>query len=163
MHPTAEGQAAYIELGTCFYELAVAKRADPGDDMLSKLTHVTVDRGDGVDTGLSDVEIAGFAGLLGGAGAETVTKLLGNAFVLLHRHPDEWQKVLDDPSRAPAVVEEVLRLLPPSQYQGRFSMRQASFHGETIPAGYPVLLLTGSANRDERQYRNPEPEPSGSS
>ena len=61
------------------------------------------------------------------------------------------------------MVEEVLRLLPPSQYQGRFSMREASFHGETIPAGYPVLLLTGSANRDERQYRNPEPEPSGSS
>ena len=68
--------------------------------MLSRLTQVTVDRGDGVETGLDDAEIAGFASLLGGAGAETVTKLVGNAVVLFHRHPDQWQGCATTPRRS---------------------------------------------------------------
>ena len=63
-----ENMAAVIETGAYFYELAVEKRKNPGDDMMSRLTQVTVDRGDGVETGLDDIEITGFAGLLGGAG-----------------------------------------------------------------------------------------------
>jgi cytochrome P450 len=156
MLPNAAGEQAYVAMGTYFYELAVAKRADPGDDLLSRLTTVSVDRGDGATTRLSDIEIAGFAALLGGAGAETVTKLVGNAFVLFHRHPDQWQTIVADPSQAAGAVEEILRLLPPSQYQGRFSVRDSSSYGETIPAGFPVLLLTGAANRDERQYLEPD-------
>jgi cytochrome P450 len=124
--------------------------------MLSRLTQVTVDRGDGEETGLDDAEIAGFATLLGGAGAETVTKLIGNAVVLFSRHPDQWQKVVDDPERIPAAVEEILRYLPPSQYQGRFSVEDREYEGGTIPAGYPVLLITGAATRDPRSFENPD-------
>jgi cytochrome P450 len=124
--------------------------------MLSRLTEVTVDRGDGVETGLDDGEISGFAGLLGGAGAETVTKLVGNAVVLFDRHPEVWQRVLDDPAVLPRAVEEILRLLPPSQYQGRFSVADREFEGGTIPAGYPVLLLTGAATRDPRTFDRPD-------
>ena len=95
--------------------LASSSRArsasNPGDDMLSRLTQVTVDRGDGEETGLDDIEIAGFATLLGGAGAETVTKLVGNAVVLFARHPDQWQKILDDPAKIPRAVDEILRVL----------------------------------------------------
>ena len=105
-----EAWQAVVETGAYFYELAVEKRKNPGDDMMSRLTQVTVDRGDGVETGLDDVEIAGFAGLLGGAGAETVTKLVGNAVVLFARHPDQWQKILDDPDKIPRAVEEILRV-----------------------------------------------------
>jgi cytochrome P450 len=135
-----------------FHELTVAKRANPGDDMLSRLTQVTVDRGDGEQTGLDDGEIAGFASLLGGAGAETVTKLVGNAVVLFSRHPDQWRKILDDPGKVPQAVEEILRYVPPSQYQGRFSVEDRTFEGGTIPAGYPVLLITGAATRDPRAF-----------
>ena len=142
-----ENMAAVVETGAYFYELAVEKRKNPGDDMMSRLTQVTVDRGDGVETGLDDVEIAGFAGLLGGAGAETVTKLVGNAVVLFSRHPDQWQKILDDPEKIPRAVEEILRILPPSQYQGRFSVADRDFDGVTLPAGFPVLLITGAATR----------------
>jgi cytochrome P450 len=149
---TAEGEQAVIESGAYFYELSAEKRKHPADDMLTRLTQVTVDRGDGVETGLDDVEIAGFASLLGGAGAETVMKLVGNAVVLFSRHPDQWQKILDDRDKIPRAVEEVLRFVPPSQYQGRFSVAAREFVGGTIPAGFPVLLLTGAATRDPRAF-----------
>lgn len=154
--PTPEGVAAMIESVAYYHELIAEKRAQPADDMLSRLTQVAVDRGDGVETGLDDAEIAGFAGLLGGAGAETVTKLIGNAAVLFDRHPDQWQRILDDPAAIPAAVEEILRLLPPSQYQGRFSVEDRTFEGGTIPTGFPVLLVTGAATRDPRAFDRPD-------
>jgi cytochrome P450 len=156
MDVTPEGQAAMLEMGVYFYELAQAKRRDSGDDMLSRLTTVTVDDGSGGQTALTDGEIAGFASLLGGAGAETVTKLVGNAVVLFDQYPDHWRAVSDDRALIPAAVEEVLRLLPPSQYQGRFSLEPRTFEGGTIPAGFPVLLITGAATRDPRAFDEPD-------
>ena len=153
---TEAGMKAGLEAGVYFYELAKEKRANPGDDMLSRLTQVTVERDDGQQTGLDDAEIAGFATLLGGAGAETVTKLVGNAFVLFHRNRDQWAKVLDDPARVSNAVEEILRYWPPSQYQGRYSLRDSEWRGVTLPAGFPVLLLTGAATRDERAFEEPD-------
>jgi cytochrome P450 len=156
VQPTPDGVKATLESGSYFYNLAVEKRQRPADDMLSRLTQVTVDRGDGVETGLDDAEIAGFATLLGGAGAETVTKLVGNAVVLFAKHHEQWQKVLDDRERIPRAVEEILRYHPPSQYQGRFSVESLEFEGGTIPAGYPVLLITGAATRDPRAFERPD-------
>jgi cytochrome P450 len=155
--PTAEGEAASSEAGAYFYALVREKRRHPGDDMISRLTQAEVDREDGQGvTKLDDKEIAGFATLLGGAGAETVTKLVANAFVLFARHPDQYRRLIDDPGSIPAAVEEILRIWPPSQYQGRFSLRDAEFHGVTLPAGHPVLLITGSATRDERFFDDPD-------
>jgi cytochrome P450 len=154
--PSPENQQAVRENGIYFHELTAAKRTNPRDDMLSRLTQVTVDRGDGVETGLDDAEITGFASLLGGAGAETVTKLVGNAAVLFWRHPDQWQKVLDDPDKIPRAVEELLRYWPPSQYQGRYSVQERELEGGTVPAGYPVLLITGAATRDPREFERPD-------
>jgi cytochrome P450 len=107
-----------------------------------------VERDDGQKARLDDVEIAGFAVLLGGAGAETVTKLVANALVLFARNPDQWQKLLDDRSKIPAAVEEVLRYEAPAQYNVRYSLKPVHLHGVTIPAGKPVFLVGGSANRD---------------
>ncbi|MGH9276007.1 MAG: cytochrome P450 [Acidimicrobiales bacterium] len=156
MDPTPEGQTAMLELAGYFFDLVKDKRARPGDDMLTRLTEVTVDRGDGVETQLADNEIAGFATLLGGAGAETVTKLIANAVVLFADHPDQWRSVVDDPERIPSAVEEILRLLPPSQYQGRYSTEDREYEGGTVPAGHPVLLLTGAATRDPRAFDRPD-------
>ena len=156
LEPSEENMQAMLENGILFNDLTVEKRATPGDDMLSRLTQVTIDRGDGIETGLDDAEIAGFASLLGGAGAETVTKLVGNAVVLFDRHPDQWQKILDDPGKIPRAVEEILRYWPPSQYQGRFSVEDRTFEGGTIPAGFPVLLITGAATRDPREFERPD-------
>jgi cytochrome P450 len=156
MAPTLEGNAAGLASGAYFYELVSEKRRNPTDDMISRLTQVEVDRGDGEMTKLDDVEIAGFATLLGGAGAETVTKLVGNAFVLFARHRDQYQKVVDDPAKVAPAVEEILRFWPPSQYQGRFSVQDAEFEDVTLPSGSPVLLITGAATRDERFFDDPD-------
>jgi cytochrome P450 len=150
--PSPENEQAMLEQGVYFHELTVEKRKNPGDDMLSRLTQVTVDRGDGAETGLDDAEIAGFASLLGGAGAETVTKLVGNAVTLFWQHPDQWQKVVDDRDKIPRAIEEILRYWPPSQYQGRYCEEEREFDGGTIPAGFPVLLITGAATRDPRAF-----------
>lgn len=155
MDPTPEGVQASIESGLYWLELAREKRRHPGDDMITRLTQVEVDRGDGETTRLDDEEIAGFASLLGGAGAETVTKLVGNAVFLFHKFPGEYDKLKADPSKVPSAVEEILRYLPPSQYQGRYSVRPATFDGVTVPAGFPTILVTGSATRDERFYDRP--------
>jgi cytochrome P450 len=155
--PTPEGMEAMMASGGYFYNLIQDKRQHPADDMLSRLTEVEVDQADGEGmTKLDDVEIAGFATLLGGAGAETVTKLVGNAVVLFDRNPSQWQAVRDEPGLIPQAVEEILRFWPPSQYQGRYSVQPWTRHDVTVPAGFPVLILTGAATRDPRAFEDPD-------
>ncbi|MBV5244949.1 MULTISPECIES: cytochrome P450 [Mycolicibacterium] len=143
-----EGMQAVGELMGLYYSIIQQRREDPRDDMFSRLIAAEITREDGEKESLDDFEIAGFATLLGGAGAETVTKLVGNAAVTFARHPDQWQKLLDDRSKIPAAVEELLRFEAPNQYNVRRSMKDVELHGVTIPEGKPVFLLAGSANRD---------------
>jgi cytochrome P450 len=145
--PTQAGMEAGLNTVVYLLELARQKRAHPTDDMLSGL----------IEAGLTDEEVAGFGTLIGGAGSETVTKLIGGGVVLFDRNPGEWAKVLADPAAAlPGAVEEILRYWAPSQYQGRRSTRASEWHGVTIPEDEPVLLLTGAANRDERAHPEPD-------
>jgi cytochrome P450 len=150
--PSPANEQAVLEAGMYWHQLTGEKRKNPGDDMLSRLTQVTVDRGDGDETGLDDIEITGFAILLGGAGAETVTKLVGNAAVLFAQHPDQWRKILADHEKIPRAVDEILRYLPPSQYQGRYCVAERALESGKVPAGFPVLLITGAATRDPRAF-----------
>ena len=142
------GNQAMANSWVMYYELIQQRRAQPQDDMISSLIAAEIEREDGETTRLKGSEIAGFATLLGGAGAETVTKLIGNAATVFARHPEQWQKLLDDRSKIPAAVEELLRYEAPAQYNVRRSMKDVHLHGVTIPAGKPVFLIGGSANRD---------------
>ena len=142
--------------GMYLYELSQKKRQDPADDMLSALIEAEVETEDGELVQLNDAEIAEFGTLLAAAGSETVTKLVGNAVVLFHRNPDQWAKVREDPGTIPNAVEEVLRYWAPSQYQGRYSVVDSTWHGTTIPKHKPVFLITGAANRDPRRYEHPD-------
>jgi cytochrome P450 len=151
-----EGVDAAIEGGLYWYELIQKRRADPQDDMVSRLIEVEVDREDGGVTSLDDVEITGFLALLGGAGAETVTKLIGSAVVLFAEHPDQWQLLRENRDLVPAAFEEVLRYEAPAQYNFRYSMRDVTLHGVTIPKHNPVMLIAGSATRDERRFADPD-------
>jgi cytochrome P450 len=154
--PTHEGmEAALLQVGY-FLDLIADKRAAPGDDLITRLIEVEVTDEDGTTHQLTDGDIAGFAVLLAAAGSETVTKLVGSGVVLFDRNPDEWRQLVNDRSQAANAVEEVLRYWAPSQYQGRFSVAASTWHGVTIPAGVPVLLITGAASRDERAYDDPD-------
>lgn len=143
---------ASIELHRYWFELVAALRRQPNEGLVSALLEVEVEAGEGGATRLSDGEIVGFCALLGAAGNETVTKLLANAAVLFSRHPGEWAKLRADEATIPGAVEEVLRYTSPSQYQGRTVTRDVEWHGTKVPAGSRILLLTGSANRDEREF-----------
>ncbi|WP_155725927.1 cytochrome P450, partial [Mycobacterium avium] len=90
--------------------------------------------------------------LLGGAGAETVTKLLGNAAVIFARHPDQWQKLQEDRDKIPGAVEELLRYEGPVQYNVRYTLKEAHVSGGVIPAGKPVFLCGAAANRDPEAF-----------
>lgn len=150
------GVQAATQMAIAYYQLVKERRAAPRDDMISALVAARVERENGELTALDNIEIAQFAVLLGGAGAETVTKLVANAVVLFARHPEQWQKLLDDRSKVPAAVEEVLRYESPNQYNVRCSRENVTLHGVTIPAGKPVFLLLGSANRDPDAWTKPE-------
>lgn len=152
---TKRGYQASVNTGLYYYDLVQQRRAHPEDDMISRLIETEIER-DGVVEKLTDVDITGFATMLGGAGAETVTKLVGNAMVAFADFPDQWRKLRDDRSKIPAAVEELLRYEAPSQYQVRTATRDVTYYGTTIPAGGAVLLVTGSATRDERIFDDPD-------
>ncbi|WP_261566035.1 cytochrome P450 [Frankia gtarii] len=131
-------------------ELAERRRS-PQDDLLTALTEVEL-TDDGRTRRLTDKEAADFANLLVSAGTETVARLLGWASVILPAHPDQQAALVADPRLIPAAVEELLRYEAPSPVQGRTTSRPVELHGETIPAGAKVLLLTGAAGRDDRVF-----------
>ncbi|WNG83437.1 cytochrome P450 [Mycobacterium sp. ITM-2016-00316] len=148
------GVEAMRNTGMLYYRLIQQRRAEPRDDMITALTTVEVDRDDGTRTSLDDIEIAAFCTLLGGAGAETVTKLIGNAMVQLARHPQQWHQLKADRAMIPAAIEEVLRFEAPAQYAVRYTHHPVRLHDTDIPAAKPVLLIEASANRDERAFTN---------
>jgi cytochrome P450 len=152
----AAGQTAAVEMAIYYYKLVKKRRTEPGDDLLGKLINSEIERESGEMGPLTNIEITEFATLLGGAGAETVTKLLGNAVVVLGQNPDQWQKLLDDRHKVPLAVEELLRYEAPAQYNVRRSLREISLHGVTIPTGQPVFLVGGSANRDPAAWTDPD-------
>lgn len=151
-----DNMQATIESGMYYYGLVVERRQNPQDDMISRLIAAEILGPDGEMRKLDDIEIAGFATLLGGAGAETVTKLVGSAVVEFARHPDQWQMLLDDRSKIPAAVEELLRWVGPVQYNVRYSVKDVEVPSGSIPAGKPVFLVGASANRDPRAFTDGE-------
>lgn len=142
------GMQANIDTGIYYYGLVQKRRENPQDDMISRLIAAEIPGEDGQMRRLDDIEITGFATLLGGAGAETVTKLVGTAMVLFARNPDQWQKLLDDREKIPAAVEELLRYEGPVQYNVRYTLKEAHVPSGTIPAGKAVFLISAAANRD---------------
>ncbi len=129
------GMQANIDTAMYYFGLIQERRAEPQDDMISRLIAAEIPGEDGQPRKLDDIEITGFATLLGGAGAETVTKLVGNAAVLFARHPDQWQKLQDDRDKIPAAVEELLRYAGPVQYNVRYTLKEAQRQRWRDPAG----------------------------
>lgn len=150
------GIQAGTEMAIFLYRLTKERRHDLGDDLLSRLITAEIERENGEHGPLDNIEITQFAMLLGGAGAETVTKVIGNAAVVFARNPDQWRALLHDRDKVPAAVEELLRYEAPAQYNVRCSRTDVTLHGVTIPAGKPVFLIGGSANRDAEAWTDPD-------
>jgi cytochrome P450 len=148
--PPAGVEAAFTLAGY-YTELVAGRRRAPGDDLTSALLDAALD-GDQ----LSDDEIVSFLFLMVVAGNETSTKLLGNAWYWAWRNPDQRAKPWADPGFVPDWVEETLRYDTSTQVLVRLTLEPVPLHGDTIPTGARVLLLLGSANRDEDVFPEPD-------
>jgi cytochrome P450 len=154
--PTKDAFQAQARLLGYLTEQIADRRRRPQDDLLTRLTQVEIDDDDGVATRLSDDDIRAFMILLATAGNETVTKLLATAFHELWKHPEERRRLVANPGLAAKAVEETLRYDPPSQYQGRVTLREVELHGVRMPKHARVLLINGASGRDERRFADPD-------
>jgi len=154
--PSARIEPIQREVQGYFMRYLTERRKRPADDMMTDLLQAEVEEAGGSKRRLSDLELLAFIQLLSSAGNETVARLLGWAGDTLARFPQEREKLVARPALIPNAVEELLRYEAPSPVQGRTVMRDVEWHGDTVPAGSVMLLLTGSAGRDERQYPDPD-------
>jgi cytochrome P450 len=129
------------------------RRANPGDPATDVLTRLMQDDTDG---GLTEVELYQNCIFILNAGHETTTNLIGNALELLERHRDKRAELLANPDLINTAVDEFLRLESPNQFGNRLTTEDVMFHGQTIPAGTDIHLCIGAANRDPRQFAQPD-------
>ena len=87
---------------------------------------------------------------------DTTSGLLSNGLLALARYPEQRRRLVDDPLLIPNAVEEMLRYDMPVQFNARTLTREVELHGVTAPAGARAIVLYGSANRDERQFPDPD-------
>ena len=124
----------------------------PSDDLMTQLVQAEFEDHTGETRRLTREEVLGYLGLLSGAGNETTTKLIGHTLRTLAEHPDQRREIAADPGLVPQAIEEVLRYEAPSPVQARYVAEDLEYHGETVPAGSFMLLVNGSANRDQRKW-----------
>jgi len=127
----------------------------PSDDLMTDLLNAEVDDADGKRR-LTREEILNYVGLLAAAGNETTTRLIGWAGKVLAENPDQRAELVAEPALVPGCIEELLRFESPSPVQARFVTRDVVHHDHSVPAGSAILLLNGSANRDERKFNDPD-------
>jgi cytochrome P450 len=144
------GVDAALRLAGYYAEMIAERRRARTDDLTSALIDAEVD-GDR----LTDDDIISFLFLMVVAGNETTTKLLANAWYWVWKF-GVHQRALSETARIPVWVEETLRYDTSSQMLARVTTREVELYGQTIPAGDRVLLLVGSANRDETVFTDPD-------
>jgi cytochrome P450 family 130 len=132
-----------------FTELIERRRHEPEDDTISHL----VAAGVGADGDIAGtLSVLAFTFTMVTGGNDTTTGMLGGSVQLLHQRPDQRRVLAEDPDLIADSVDELLRLTSPVQGLTRTATRDVTIGDTTVPAGRRVLLLYGSANRDERQY-----------
>lgn len=144
-------ERASQEMNGYFRSLIAARRGNPSDDLISALIGLR----DGGDR-LSEEELVATIVLLFAAGFETTTNLIGNGLATLLAHPDEMQRLRNEPSLIPNAVEEMLRFESSVQLDARTALVDADVGGVDVPTGQVILTLLGAANRDPDRYPDPD-------
>ena len=135
-----------------YFRAAIQRRRHtPGDDLLTALL-AAQEQGDL----LSDDELVATCVLLVFAGHETTTNLIGNGILALLRHPAELARLRNEPGLMPLAVEELLRFDGPAASVVRIATEEILLHGQTIRPGERVFAMLNAANRDPRQFVNPD-------
>lgn len=154
---TPISKAAAENIRNYFKELIEDRRKSPSDDLLTHIVNAEIEGKPFVDGEVTeDSEVLGLLTLLFLGGVESTAGLIGSVFKLLAENPEQRALVLADPSRVSDAIEETLRWSSPLQETARTAIRDIELHGTTIPTGSRVVLVTGAANRDDRQFENPD-------
>ena len=156
-HLTPRARAATAGVQQYFIDLLQERRQEARADLVTNLVQAEINGRPFVDREVTPTsEVSGLMLVLFLGGVESTAGLTGTLFKLLAEHPDQRQLLLDDPSLAADAVEEALRFATPLQLTARTTSREVVLHGHRIPAGGRVVLVTGAANRDERQFVDPD-------
>jgi len=139
---------AYLEI---LVERRRAKPGNPQHDVLTRLIQ-------GEDNGerLTSKELLHNCIFLLNAGHETTTNLIGNGLVALSEHPTEKARLIENQTLIKTAVEEMLRFESSNQLGNRMTVEPVELGGVAMPAGTPVTLCIGAANRDPAQFADPE-------
>ncbi|MEV0505331.1 cytochrome P450 [Streptomyces spectabilis] len=148
---TAAGERTRVEFTEYMLPIIQRRRAEPGDDLLSRLCAAEVD---GVR--MSDEDIKAFCSLLLAAGGETTDKAIASIFANLLAHPEQLAAVRADRSLIDRAFVETLRWTPPVHMIMRQTAAEVELAGGTVPAGATITCLIGAANRDGARYRDPD-------
>lgn len=146
-----ERMQAGLWMRTYLHDLIDRRRADPGDDLMSRLIAAEED-GDQ----LTEEEIVATCNLLLIAGHETTVNLIANAVLAMLREPRHWATLGADPTHASAIIEETLRHDPPVQLVSRVAAADLEINGVTVPRGDTAILLIAAAQRDPASFVDPD-------
>ena len=156
-HLTREAAEATARMQEYYIDLLNDRRRNPRDDLFTDLVNAEIDGVPFVQGEITPAsEISGLMMLLFLAGVDSTAGLIASLFKALAENPEQRALLAQDPSLIPGAVEEALRFSPPIQLTARTAARDVTLHGVTIPEGARVVLVLGAANRDERQFPNPD-------
>jgi cytochrome P450 len=145
-----------VASGDMFADYIEWRSKHPSDDLMTQLLNAEFEDEAGETRTLTRQEVHTYSAVIAGAGNETTGRLIGWLVKLLAEHPDQRRQVVEDRSLIPRVIDEALRFEPTGHAVARYVMEDVEYHGQTIPAGSPILLLMASANRDPRRYADPD-------
>ncbi|SPM38146.1 Cytochrome P450 [Mycobacterium numidiamassiliense] len=143
--------------GDMFTEYVAWREKNPSDDLITELLNVEFEDETGKTRRLTKQELLIFLTVVAGAGVETTGRLFGWMGKVLAEHPDQRKELVNDHSLIPVAIEELLRFEPPGPHVARYvATEDVSFQDQTVPAGSALLMMLASANRDERQFEDPD-------
>jgi len=146
-------QNAFQDGGTSMFADYIDWRTEnPSDDLMTELLTAEFEDETGARRCLTRDEVLTYVLLIAGAGNETTTRLIGWTGKLLAEHPDQRRDLAADRSLVPKAIEEILRYEAPSPVQARVTSRPLEHYGQTLQEGAVMVILNGSANRDERHF-----------
>ncbi|CAN5826068.1 cytochrome P450 [soil metagenome] len=158
------GQDGIADISPAIFQESIAMFVDyiewrashPSDDLMTELLNAEVDEPDGGRRRLERNEVLAYTAMIAGAGNETTARLIGFMGEQLGENPDQRHALVADPSLIPSAVEETLRFEAPSPVQARYVANDVELYGHTVTEGSYMLLLNGSANRDESRFDDPD-------
>jgi cytochrome P450 len=145
-----------IANGEMYAEYIEWRASHPSDDLMTALLNAEFEDETGTTRTLTRPEVLTYTQVLAGAGNETTGRLIGWLGKVLAEHPDQRRQIVEDRSLIPKAVDETLRFEPTGPHTARYVTHDVDYHGTTVPEGSAMLLLIGSANRDERRYDDPD-------